>query len=122
MRRGRRPKWMLKIAEERINILFERADEEFVQHPERSNRYVQMARNIAKKYNIKMPALWKRRFCKECQSFLKPGENCRVRLSNSCVTIRCLECGNTIIIPYVNEQKSRRRMKIEHTSQEGTDE
>lgn len=113
---------MLKIAEERINILFEMADEEFAQHPERSNRYVQMARNIAKKYNIKMPALWKRRFCKECKSFLKPGENCRVRLSNSCVTIRCLECGNTMIIPYVNEQKSRRRMKIEHTSQEGTDE
>ena len=29
MRRGRRPKWMLKIAEERIDILFKLAEESY---------------------------------------------------------------------------------------------
>jgi ribonuclease P protein subunit RPR2 len=124
LRRGRRPKWMLKIAEERIDILFKRADEEFNRHPERSHRYVEMARNIAKKYNLKMPATWSKRFCRSCQHFLKPGLNCQIRLSNSSVVIKCLECGNINKIPYIKEKKERRRRKIEHnnTSKKGTDE
>ena len=124
MRRGRRPKWMLKIAEERINILFNRAEEEFTKHPERSDRYVEMARNIAKRYNMKMPAKWGKRFCRSCHHFLKPGLNCQIRLSNSSVVIKCLECGNINKIPYIKEKKERRRRKIEHnnTSKKGTDE
>ncbi|GAB4306507.1 MAG: ribonuclease P protein component 4 [Methanobacteriaceae archaeon] len=113
MRRGRRPRWMLEIAEERINILFILADKEFKEHPERSNRYVKLARNIATKYNIKMPKIWKHRFCKNCYSFLKPGYNCRVRLSKSCVVISCLECGIKMRIPYIKEKKMRRREKVE---------
>ena len=124
MRRGRRPKWMLKIGEERINILFNRAEEEFTKHPERSDRYVEMARNIAKRYNMKMPAKWGKRFCRSCKHFLKPGLNCQIRLSNSSVVIKCLECGNINKIPYIKEKKERRRRKIEHnnTSKKGTDE
>lgn len=124
MRRGRRPKWVLKIAEERINILFSRADEEFNKHPERSHRYVKMARNIAKKYNLKLPDKWNRRFCHSCHQFLKPGLNCRVRLINSSVTIKCLDCGHVARIPYITEKKERRRRKIEHynASKKGTDE
>ncbi|AXV37920.1 MAG: ribonuclease P [Methanobacterium sp. BRmetb2] len=113
MRRGRRPKWMLKIARERINILFRLADKEFQKHPERSNRYVKLARNIATKYNIKMPQIWRRRFCKNCYLFLKPGYNCRIRLSKSCVVISCLECGNVMRIPYIKEKKNKRREKVE---------
>ena len=113
MRRGRRPKWMLKIASERIDILFKLAEESFHNHPERSDRYVKMARNIATKYNMRMPRIWKRRFCKGCNKFLKPGNNCQVRLMNSCVTIKCLECGNMMNIPYIKEKKSKRRKVIE---------
>jgi len=113
LRRGRRPRWMLKIAEERIHILFMLADKEFKEHPQRSNRYVKLARNIATKYNIKMPKIWKRRFCKNCYLFLKPGCNCRVRLSKSCVVISCLECGNLMRIPYIKEKKKNRREKVE---------
>jgi ribonuclease P protein subunit RPR2 len=123
LRRGRRPKWMLKIAEERIDILFNRADEEFVAHPERSHRYVEMARNIAKKYNMKIPATWSKRFCRSCQHFIKPGLNCQIRFSDSSILIKCLECGNINKIPYIKEKKERRRRKIEHnTSKKGTDE
>ena len=112
------------IAEERINILFNRAEEEFTKHPERSDRYVEMARNIAKKYNMKMPAKWGKRFCRNCHHFLKPGLNCQIRLSNSSVVIKCLECGNINKIPYIKEKKERRRRKVEHnnTSKKRTDE
>lgn len=113
MRRGRRPKWMLKIARERIDILFKLADESFETHPERSDRYVEMARNIATKYNMRMPRIWKRRFCKNCNKFLKPGKNCQVRLKDSRVTIKCLECGNVVNLPYIKEKKDKRRKKIE---------
>jgi ribonuclease P protein subunit RPR2 len=124
LRRGRRPKWMLKIAEERIDILFNRADEEFTMHPERSHRYVEMARNIAKKYNLKLSSEWNKRFCSKCHHFMKPGLNCRIRLSDSSVVIKCLECGNITKIPYIKEKKERRRRKIEYnnTSKKGTDE
>lgn len=115
---------MLNIAEERIDILFNKADEEFTKHPERSNRYVEMARNIAKKYNMKMPHKWAKRFCRSCQHFMKPGLNCQVRLSDSSVVIKCLECGNINKIPYIKEKKERRRRKSEYnnTSKKGTNE
>ncbi|MEN4017361.1 MAG: ribonuclease P protein component 4 [Methanobacterium sp.] len=114
MRRGRRPKWMLKIARERIDVLFKLAEESFEKHPERSDRYVEMARNIATKYNIRMPRIWKRRFCKNCNKFLKPGSNCQIRLRDSCVAIKCLNCGNVVNIPYTKERKEKRRKTIEY--------
>ena len=49
--RGKRPKWMIEIAIERMNILFERAEMEFERHPERSNRYVVLAKKLSTKYN-----------------------------------------------------------------------
>lgn len=113
MRRGRRPKWMINIGKERIDILFKLADNEFSRHPERSHRYVKLARNISTKYNIKMPLQWKRRFCKNCYKFLKPGQNCKVRLSKGEVHLKCLECGQMMRVPYVKEKKEKRRIKIE---------
>jgi ribonuclease P protein subunit RPR2 len=123
LRRGRRPKWMIKIAYERLEILFKMAEEEFSLHPLRSHRYVEMARNIAQKYNLKMPSYWRGRYCKGCKRFLKPGLNSKVRLNQQAVTVKCLECGEVSTMPYVKEQKSKRRKKIEpRTFQEGTHE
>ena len=123
MRRGRRQKWMIKIAEERVDILFNRAQEELSQNPERSHRNVQIARNIAQKYNLKIDPRWNRRYCKCCHKFLKPGVNSRIRLKNSTLEIKCLECGDTRRIPYTREKKERRRKKIEqYTSKKGVNE
>ena len=113
MSRGKRPQWMIDIAIERMDILFNRAEMEFITHPERSNRYVELALKLSTKYNTKVPEKWKRRYCKNCKSFLSPGRNCTVRLVNSEVNIFCGECGHAMKIPYRKEQKNKRRAKYE---------
>lgn len=111
--RGKRPKWMIDIAIERMEILFNRAEMEFITHPERSNRYVELALKLSTKYNTKIPEKWSRRYCKNCKSFLAPGRNCTVRLVNSEVNIFCGECGQVMKIPYHKEKKLKRRAKYE---------
>lgn len=81
-----------KIALERIEILFKEAEKQFKKHPELSNRYVKLARKIAMKVTLKIPKKYKRRFCKHCYSYLRPGVNCRVRNYKSRVTYYCLHC------------------------------
>ncbi|KZX16756.1 ribonuclease P protein component 4 [Methanobrevibacter cuticularis] len=104
---------MIDIAKERMNILFAMAKSEYNLNPERSNRYVYLALKISKKYNTKIPLKWKRNYCKNCYKFLKPGTNSRIRLSNSQVNIKCMECNSTMHIPYMNEKKLKRRAKID---------
>ena len=113
---------MIKIALERMEILLHLADEEFTLHPERSHRYAEMALKIATKYNLKIPSSWRGRFCRKCHKFLKPGSNCQIRLYDSMVHTKCLECGEIMRKPYIKEKKAQRRNKIESsTFQEGTD-
>ncbi|KZX12918.1 ribonuclease P protein component 4 [Methanobrevibacter curvatus] len=116
--RGKKPKWMLNIAIERMNILFNLAEKEYHKNPLRSHRYVYLARKISKKYNIKIPENWNRRYCKKCYKFLQYGKNSSVRLIDSKVHIHCYECGNTMKIPYIKEKKLKRRAKIGKYSQQ----
>lgn len=113
LRRGRRPKWMIDIANERMDILFTLAEKEFLSSPHRAHRYVTLARNISKKYNTKIPIKWNRSFCKKCYKFLKVGRNSTVRLSCGEVHIRCQECGHLMRIPYIKEKKLKRKAKLE---------
>ena len=107
-----------------MKILFNRAEEELSHHPERSHRYVQMARNIAQKYNLKISvAIGMEDICKNCHKFLRPGLNSQVRLTNFTNPYKCLECGEIRRIPYIKEKKERRRRKIEsHTFKKGINE
>ncbi len=88
------------IARERIDILFSRAEEEFEEHPERSERYVEIARNIAMKYTLSFPRRYRKKFCSECGSFLAKGENCRIRLNEGTKVIKCEQCGEEIRFEY----------------------
>lgn len=85
-----------KIAEERIQKLFELADRRISEDREDSeqlaDRYVELAQAIGMKYNVSIPAELKKRYCHECFSFLKPGFNCRVRLNSKSSTVN-YECG-----------------------------
>ena len=111
MGRRSKPEWQLRIARERIERLFLLADEVFDKEPERAHRYVQLARKIAMRYNIRIPKDFKRRFCKKCYKYLKPNINCRVRTraSQQAVIVTCLECGHVMRYPYRKEKKEREK-------------
>lgn len=94
-----------EIAKERIKILFEKADEVFKKNKALSNRYVTLARKIAMKSNLRMPRDLKRKFCKHCYKFLKPGVNCRVRTKEGKVVYYCLNCKKFMRFPYLKEKK-----------------
>ncbi len=107
VRRGSRPEAWKKIAKERVRILFDQAESEFDKHPERSKRYVELARKMGMRYNVRLAKRMKMRFCSKCLSYLRPGVNCRVRTRNDkqSVVITCLECGNVSRYPYIREKK-----------------
>jgi ribonuclease P protein subunit RPR2 len=81
-----------KIARERIEVLFEQAQKEFCLHPERSNRYIDIARKIAMRQRIRIDRELRRRFCHHCYSFLVPGRNMRVRVHRGNVVVACYCC------------------------------
>ncbi len=101
-RSRRKPSEIVDIANERIDILFSRAQLEFSEHPELSNRYVEIARDIAKKFNIHIPIKLRRKFCKKCGSYLVPGNNLTVRLlsKEKKVVRKCEICKNEKKVPY----------------------
>ena len=81
-----------KIARERIEVLFEEAKGAFSAHPERSNRYVDLARRIAMRQRIRIDREFRRQFCHHCYTYLVPGRNMRVRVHRGMVVITCLAC------------------------------
>jgi ribonuclease P protein subunit RPR2 len=108
-RPSRKPAWQREAVLERIRILFSQAEESFSTNPERSRRYVEMANRLSTRYNIRLPAELKRRFCSSCRAFLVPGVNCRVRASPSqkAVITTCMGCGHVERHPYRKEKKPR---------------
>lgn len=110
--RGRsKPAKQQDIALERIRILFGLARDEFKRgNPDRSHRYVGLARRMGMRYNVKIPTILKRRLCGKCHRFLVPGKNCVVR-SNSrtkAMEIRCLECKGVTRYPYARELSAKK--------------
>jgi ribonuclease P protein subunit RPR2 len=83
-----------KIARERIEVLFEQARMEFYSCPERSNRYVEIARRIAMRQRIRIDQNLRRQYCHHCYSFLVPGKNMRVRIHDGKVVVTCQSCNN----------------------------
>jgi ribonuclease P protein subunit RPR2 len=89
-----------EIAAERVERLFELAEASFQTHPDFSDRYVQLAWRLKTRYNLKLPPRLKRKFCRKCLSFWRPGVSCRVRIRQSSVTITCLRCGRVTRLPF----------------------
>jgi ribonuclease P protein subunit RPR2 len=106
-RRSSKPGWQQEIAEERMRILMHLAGKEFGPHPERSDRYVQLARKIGMRYNVKMPRELKLMFCPGCGRYIVPGRNCVVRASarTRSMEVKCLECGKVSRMPYAREKR-----------------
>ena len=98
-----------RIAGERIGILFSEARKIYSYDPKLSDRYVFLARKIAMKVRMRLPAGLKRKFCKHCHSFFMPGMNVRVRTHEGKVVYYCLNCKKFTRFPYIREQKAKRR-------------
>jgi ribonuclease P protein subunit RPR2 len=81
-----------QIARERVAALFRQAELAFGAHPERSNRYVELARKIAMRQRIRIDREFRRRFCHHCYAYLMPGQNMRVRVHRSNVVVTCHVC------------------------------
>ena len=101
-----------EIAKERIDKLFEQAQERWKEDLTLANRYITLARKIAMKYKVRIPPLLKRRFCKHCYAYFVPGETCRVRTREGQVVYSCFSCKKFTKIPYVKEQKEKRKKRI----------
>ncbi len=98
--RKKQKDWAKDMAHQRIQRLFELAAHEFSNHPERSNRYVQLARRIGMRYRVRMPAEFKKRMCKHCHSYLVQGATARTRLQDTHIATTCLSCGKQMRLPY----------------------
>ncbi len=88
------------MAEQRIKRLFELAEKAYPERPDLANRYVDIARRISMRHRVGIPADLKKRVCKECGSFLVPGDNCRIRLDGQNIVITCLACQAIKRYPY----------------------
>jgi ribonuclease P protein subunit RPR2 len=81
------------IAAERIDKLFELAEEEAQKGNQvRAKRYVSMALRMGERHKVR--AEHKRTYCPECLAFFVPPRNVRVRTGRGRVSITCLECGH----------------------------
>ncbi len=92
--------WSKDMANQRIIRLFELAGNEFKDHPERSHRYVRMARKIGMRYRVRIPGEFKRQICKHCHAFLVQGATARTRLRGTHIATTCISCGKQMRLPY----------------------
>ena len=91
-----------ELARERIEILFEQAAEMAKDHPERADRYVEIARNIAMKLSFPIPKKYQRRYCPNCYTY-HTADRTRTRLKDGTKVVTCLECNETHRFPYKDD-------------------
>ncbi len=101
-----------RIAQERVEILFELAEKEALKRNwARAGRYVELARTMGMRYNVPPGSAIRRRFCRSCGVFLLPSVTARIRIGDGKVTYTCLKCNRVNRFPYLREMKLRRRSK-----------
>ena len=99
MKRGKKPEEQIKIAKERIAILFSEAEKTVKEDPELAKRYMKLAKRIGMRYNVRLGRL-RRKFCRHCYSFFLPGVNCQQRIKKGRINIKCFTCNKTIRYPF----------------------
>ncbi len=105
--RRSKPPYQIKIAKERIAILFDEAEKRAKKGDyDLQRRYVRLAKRIGMRYNVKIPPGLKRKYCKYCLTFLFPRS--RMRLDRGSVTIKCFSCGKKIRYPYGTKRSSKK--------------
>ncbi|MBI5158837.1 ribonuclease P [Candidatus Micrarchaeota archaeon] len=106
--RRQKPALLVQIVRERIERLFSLAKQNFSPHPERSKRYMNIARRLSTRYLVRFSSEQKKQFCKQCSAFLAVGKNARVRLREGKIELKCLECGKVKSTPFKKAKKPAR--------------
>lgn len=83
----------MTIAQERIAELERLARAAVDQdEPDMAREYVRLARRLAERNRLSLPRTLDRFTCDDCDLYLRPGRNARVRLQAGHVVITC-DCG-----------------------------
>ncbi len=105
--RRHKPQGWLRIAKERIEILFSEARKIAPDKPKRASRYVKLAQKISMRYNVRLPTKHRREFCHKCGVYFLPGENCKIRTNQKtqCIEYFCSDCKQVNRFGYSKEKK-----------------
>ena len=87
-----------RIALERINTLMRLAEEQIQENPDRSRRYVAVARAISTRCKVRIPHL-RRKVCRRCNTLIIPGKTFRVRIRKGRAIYTCIHCGSVYRFP-----------------------
>ena len=74
-----------------------------------AKRYVQLARKIGMRYNVRLSHEQKYKFCKFCHAYIKPGVTSKNTIKNGFVNIKCLSCREVMRYPYKNFKQKKRK-------------
>jgi ribonuclease P protein subunit RPR2 len=87
---------MVRTARERVDDLFALASAEGSRGSTRlANRYVELARKVGTRHNVRIPHEYRELYCRHCSSFWLEGRTVRTRLRGSRRVRTCLVCGAT---------------------------
>jgi ribonuclease P protein subunit RPR2 len=93
-RRGRRTATMVRVARDRIATLFALAEREAgTGHGELADRYVNLARRVGTRYNVRVLPEYRELYCRSCSAFWVEGRTVRTRLRTGRRVRTCLRCG-----------------------------
>jgi len=85
---------MVRVAAERIQRLFALAAEEAASGPSPlADRYVDLARRIGMRYNVRIPRAFAGSYCRGCSRYWVEGRTVRTRLRGGRRVATCLGCG-----------------------------
>lgn len=90
----------MTIAAERIDRLHDLARAAATEgEQDRARYYVRLARRVAERNRLTLPKEFRRFTCDDCDAYLRPGRNARVRLQDGHVVLTC-DCGSQARYPY----------------------
>jgi ribonuclease P protein subunit RPR2 len=85
---------MIRVARERIAVLFALAESESRRAPgPLPDRYVGLARRIGMRYNVRLPPTLRERYCRRCSAYWVEGRTVRTRIRGIRRVQTCLRCG-----------------------------
>lgn len=97
-----KPKWQIRIAKIHINELLKLAGEVAEKDDVLAKRYIEHARRIAEKFNIRFKREQKLQFCRKCNNYFVPGKTViyRANPQTKALEVRCLRCGHVVRYRY----------------------